>query len=169
MSSLVYHPAYDPYGAILRSIRLLIGKEWTEKSRLRILDFLLLFPEFVEDFQLTASLRSTFRKSAIARRFAYEARPPAVRLFELMEPAFEAATQTLLAKGIVVQRSENESVWRLDTGATPNALLSLAKKRNEEEVSLLNFLNDFNREFELNGPKGLKARSGLMEYKYDAV
>lgn len=170
MSSLVYHPAYDPYGAILRSVRiLLICDEAIEKDKLRILDFVLLFPEFVQTMSLTSNLRGMWKRGAFLRRFPYEERPSAGRLFGLMGPSFEAAFQTLAAKQFIRRSSDVDDGWTLQVESVPAAVLELAEVRNGEEKYLMDFIHSIRREFQMEGPKGLKARSGLMEFRYDLV
>lgn len=168
MAPLVYHPAYDPYGSVLRSVQFLsVVEEPVAEEQLRLFDFLLLFPEFISSFRLSTPLRSKLKKIRYRQRFRYEERPPATRLFSEMELSFGAALQTLISKGIV-KRRVGGSV-QLDGVATPARLGALAAKRNAESQSLLDYLVELNSSFSFYGPDGLKARSGLLEYRYDVV
>jgi len=169
MSALVYHPAYDPYGAILRIIRVsLVISTPVQKGKLRILEFVVLFPEFVSSMSLTPSLRSQWKQAKVSGRFPYEERPPAQRLFAMMEPTFEAAFQTTISKGFLRRVVPGEE-WLLDPDATPQNLVALAAARNAAEPALMRLVKALGTELQFEGDKGLKARSGLMEYRYDAV
>jgi len=170
MAALVYHPAYDPYGSVLRSLQYLgaldspvIGEQ------LRIFDFLLLFPEFISSFRLTTQLRSRLKKIEYRARFRYEERPPALRLFGEMEPSFEAALQTLKAKGLIRLADPDTEAFYLDRDTVPEPLSALAEKRSASMKSLLDYLVELNASFPFFGPNGLKARSGLLEFRYDVI
>jgi len=170
MAALVYHPAYDPYGSVLRSVQFLSAlKAPAMAEQLRLFDFLLLFPEFISDFRLSAKLRSRFGKLEYRRRFRYEERPPALRLFGEMEASFVAALQTLHAMGIFKLANASVDEFSLDYEALPERLSALIAERNENSHSLLSYLIDLNSSFSFFGPDGLKARSGLLEYRYDIV
>jgi len=170
MVSLVYHPVYDPYGSVLRSVRFMLHiDEALFPDQLRIFDFLLLFPEFVSSFRLSTSLRSQFKRTKYRRRFAYEDRPAPNRVFGEMSAASEAAIQTLRSKEILEDADHREGTIRLNREAVPERLSALAAERNRDEMELLSFLSDLNDAFPFAGPNGLKDRSGLLEFRYDVL
>lgn len=170
MVALVYHPAYDPYGCVLRSVQFLTASDQALfAEQLRLFDFLLLFPEFISTFRLSPSTRSRFKRTSFRPRFRYEERPPAKRLFSEMELSFEAALQTLKTKEIIVSTDINTDIFLLNRKAVPEGLDALVAKRNVIEAELIEFLIHLNSSFSFFGPDGLKARSGLMEFRYDIV
>jgi hypothetical protein len=138
-------------------------------EQLRLFDFLLLFPEFISTFRLSSTLRSRLKKVEYRRRFRYEERPPALRLFDEMDLSFEAALQTLKAKGIVEVADADTGAFGLMADAVPERLSALAAKRNADAEPLLGYLIELNASFPFYGPDGLKARSGLLEFRYDVV
>jgi len=54
-------------------------------------------------------------------------------------------------------------------GTWPETLSGVVKTANEREPDLVNFLRDLFMKIPFRGGDGLKARSGLLEYKYDNV
>lgn len=171
MTQLVYHPAFDPYNALLRTVRILLAlPEGVDRLTIRLLDFFLLFPESLASARLTPQLRSKLRKLEVDPRYPYDRLPGAKVLFERMGPAFEAAIQTLLARG-VASHAEKGNIISLVVEKAPNELLDLAREQNENESErgLMELLAEMAREFPSRGAGGLKDRSGLMEYRYDVL
>ena len=169
MTQLVYHPAFDPYNALLRAVRLLVAApEGFDPMTLRILEFYLLFPEELINIRLTAKLRSAVRKLDARPRYPYDRLPTPRSLFERMRTSFEAALQTLTSRGLVSTEVASGRVV-LRTGDTPAELLDLALGQNADEADLITVLAAISSEFPTSGANGLKDRSSLMEYRYDVV
>jgi hypothetical protein len=167
VTQLVYHPAFDPYNALLRMVRILAASpEGLDPTALRILDFYLLFPESLADARLTPQLRSLVRRLAAEPRYPYDKLPATKTLFERMESSHEAARQTLLAKGFA---AANGSKIRLLANRLPTELLDLVDEQNKNEASLMAAISSIAAAFSTEGPNGLKDRSGLAEYRYDVV
>lgn len=168
MTQLVYHPAFDPYNAALRLLRLLSASEQPlDRTSLRILDFYVLFPDELGHARLTTRLRSKVRRLNAEARYPYDRLPAQQPLFARMEPSFDAALQTLIAKGLVT-RSDDES-YELVPEKVPATLLEIARNRNASEADLIEVLVEVGTSFESLGPDGLKDRTGLAEYRYDAA
>ncbi|MEQ1521462.1 MAG: ABC-three component system middle component 5 [Aestuariivirga sp.] len=169
MTQLVYHPAFDPYNCLLRIVRILLElKEGGEAATIRMLDFYLLFPENISKARLTTSLRSAVGKLKLQSRFPYDRMPAARTLLERMNPAFEASLQTLITKGLVAKPEKDHRLF-LQKKQLPEELLNLALKHNKDEKNLMEILSALAREFPVQGPNGLKDRSGLMEFRYDVL
>lgn len=170
MVSLVYHPAYDPYGSVLRNLRFLSFSETPVlQEQLRLFEFLLLFPEFIPSFRLNSSLHAEFKRIEYRPRFRYEERPPAARLFGEMGPTFAAAFQTLQSKSMIQFADTGAETFRINEEAVPKRLRALIADRNSDDSLLLSFLVKLNSSFSFFGPNGLKARSKLLEYRYDVI
>ncbi len=170
MISLVYHPAFDPYGSVLRIHRyLLMRGKAAYKEQIRLFDFLILFPEIMANRRMSNELRSQWRRLDFSKRFDYEIRPDPSGLFERMEPIFEAAFQTLAARDILISEDKSSNVWSLNIERVPQKVAEIAKRRNEEEADLIQFLSALDGAFPFFGPNGLKDRSGLLEFRYDTV
>lgn len=170
MSSLVYHPAYDPYGSVLRSCQFLLAYEKPIfAEELRLFDFLILFPEFISTFRLTPKLRAQFKHVTYKKRFRYESRPSAQRLFSEMEFTFQAALETLISTGLLTEFEAETGRLEIRHEAMSRTLKELALERNDQQKSLITFLVSLGSELRFFGPNGLKDRSGLLEYRYDIV
>ena len=48
-----------------------------------------------------------------------------------------------------------------------HAIVTSAVERNQREEEIVGFLSEVLLPLELTGPQGLKARTGLMEWRYD--
>ena len=168
MTQLVYHPAFDPYNATLRLLRLLLATETPlDRTGLRVLDFYVLFPEQLVQARLTTSLRSKVRRLNHQPRFPYDRLPAQQPLFARMEPTFDAALQTLIAKGLVKRTVDQK--YELMRESVPRVLLDIAADRNVIETELIHVLMEIGTSFNSLGTDGLKDRTGLAEYRYDAA
>lgn len=169
MTQLIYHPAFDPYNALLRSIRVLAALPLgIDPLTLRILDFYLLFPERLINIRLTTQLRSAVRKLEAQPRYPYDRLPASRNIFERMASSFDAALQTMTARGLISSDEYTNHV-NLRVETVPAELFALALSQNESEGKLMSILVTLAAEFPLAGTNGIKDRSGLAEYRYDVV
>lgn len=171
MIQLAYQPAYDPYHTAFRLLRLTMGKPTAafKIDQLRILDFYLAFPSLVSDIEGLKRKVKTAGLDEIPP--AYGELPSAGVIFRQMAPIQEAAIQTLCLQGIFDFDKEaffTGSVSLLEARLS-DQLLSSVFKKNQEEQNLMAFLLSVLFELPLDGPNGLKHRTGLMEHRYDYV
>jgi hypothetical protein len=143
------------------------GLESFEFSRLRIYDFLFLFPHFIKDVSFPRAKGVTaLKRGAEKIAPAYERLPDRKRLFSEMGDYHIQALQILEAKGIF---KEVDGIIRISESFQSSSVTNLLEDNqyinNEFYKTLLNTLNNI----ELSGDNGLKQRTGLMEYRYDAV
>jgi hypothetical protein len=168
VTQLVYHPAFDAYNAVLRLLRLLFAaSKPLDRTSLRILDFYVLFPEELPHARLSTPLRSKVRRLNSKPRYPYDRLPAQQPLFARMEPSFDAALQTLIAKGLVTR--DDDETYRLAIENLPTALAKIIRERNEAEPDLIEVLAEIGTTFDSLGANGLKDRTGLAEYRYDAA
>lgn len=81
-----------------------------------------------------------------------------------MTPIQKCALGLLEATGLVVQ----DPVSRLwSVLADQHAIIASANERNQEDEETARFLSEVLLPLQLTGPHGLKARTGLMEWRYD--
>jgi hypothetical protein len=163
---LAYHPALDPYHASFRILRLLAASPYRiEPDRLRLLDFYLLFPHLLKKISLPLSL--VRRRNRVARpenRYRFAGQPQLV--FRTITPVQDAALALLATSSWT--RVENDGL-ALSVVDVPGSLLSIMRAKNDDEPDLIGFLVGDLNTVPLRGRDGLKHRSGLMEYRYDAV
>jgi hypothetical protein len=164
---LIYHPAFDINHARLRIIQLLEGLRDREVpfDLLRILDFYFLFPHLLADVQLKQGM--TRIKRELRRRGNKYNRVPAPKvLIRQMEGIHETAVRALQASNLVDMAQDMAVVKRSDI-PLPEALKKVIADQPDQEQTLANILSGEVATIPLNGPNGLKARTGLLEYRYD--
>ncbi len=76
--------------------------------------------------------------------------------------------QTLLSIGLASQKSQSDVVSLL-RGALPSQLVHELESATAARAELLKLLTGPFKTIDLYGQNGLKARTGLFEYRYDPV
>jgi hypothetical protein len=173
MIQLTYEPAFDTYNAVFRLARLRPLVSYAralDEDHVRILDFYQLFPFRIDDIRLKPRDQK-YKK--LASKYAYT-KPygqfPGERdIFERMRPAQLAALDTLAAGDWINEQSLRRGIVEPTEKSLPERLGKAAHTANEQQEDLTEFLRVLGSEYGLLGPDGLKARSGLLEYRYDAV
>lgn len=165
---LVYHPAFDAYHCVFRLVTILESRQTIEVDRLRILDFVLCFPAVVATFRLPQRAAS-IRKPASLADNAYRTPLNPRATFGALSASQDGALACLAAAGFVGPESLRDGIAVRTSAPLPNELLEQCKKlRNRETLFFRQILPPF-LEIPLLGHDGLKARSGLLEYRYDTV
>jgi hypothetical protein len=166
---LIYHPKNDIFHCTFRllSVLSLIDKNDIELPRLKIIDFYIVFPHLIKDISFPKMEGSgKIKKQAQTFAIPYESLPSSRMLFSEMGDFQLRAIEILKAKNIletldgVISKGENFS---------SSIVLDLVK---ENSITSNIFYKDFIKiilECQLYGDNGLKKRTGLMEYRYDAV
>lgn len=160
---LVYHPAFDSYHCLFRNISILEVCGECEVERLRILDFCLAFPAVVTNFRLPRS-RLALKNAAMGASNPYRDPISMRAMFANLTAIQLAAFSCLTATGLAT----------LDAGVlarTQTPLPDVIKERclsmqSQEHIFFDTLLSELNA-IPLLGPDGLKARSELMEFRYD--
>ena len=160
---LVYHPAFDSYHCLFRSISILEVCGKCEVERLRILDFCLAFPTTVAKFRLPPG-RSAVKKAAMSESNPYRDPISARVMFANLTAIQMAAFSCLTATGLATL--EAGVLTRTQT-ALPEAIRERCLRMQVQEHTFFNTLLLQLNALPLFGPDGLKARSELMEFRYD--
>jgi len=167
---IIYHPRNDVFHCMFRMlsiINILNGKR-IEVDRLKIIDFYFSFPHLLADTTIPRVAGGSYVKSESKKiSVPYENLPNRKILFSEMGDFQLQAIDVMRAKGLIELTSDGwihegeqfglESIKKL---VDSNNLTS--KKYYQEIVNVL-------VKCELYGDKGLKMKTGLMEYRYDAV
>ncbi len=163
---LAYYPALDPYHTSFRMLRLLTESPYAiEEDRLRLLDFYLLFSSLLRKISLPQGLvRSRNRVAQPENRYRFAGQPQLA--FRTLTPVHDAAIGLLSTSSWVTRERDRLTV---NAPVLPEGLLSVLRARNDIEKDLIDFLVMDLHTVPMLGPEGLKRRSGLMEYRYDAV
>jgi hypothetical protein len=173
MSLLSFQPAFDSFHAMFRLLRL---RETIDrvgslgKDHVRILDFYLLFPFRIREMRLHPRHQ---RFKRLAEKYAglkpYGEQPDARLLYGRMEPLFVAAIETLASKGFIKTEKIESDLVEYTTQLVPDPLASRLSALNEAQSDLMEFMSVLATDYEVSGRDGLKSRTGLMEYRYDAL
>ncbi len=167
---IIYHPVYDVNHCLYRILLALETSDHEEFDwpLFRLMDFYVLFPHLLKEIKPFPTSLRTFKKIVKAIPDAYEALPNSKRIIFELESIQNAAVQNLMAKGLVSVSKFDKQVVSRTPEMLPESLqdqLNSDDRVNEEWYRLIVNelpLSDF------EGKHGLKARSKLMEYKYDA-
>src|SRR5229473_1533980 len=157
MSQLVFQPALDALHAAFRLLRLrpILNGQHLSRDHVRILDFYLIFPFRIRAIRL-APTHQKFKK--LAEKYAYLTpygeQPDGPLLFQRMEPM-----QTAALKSDAVEPTAQP---------VPHEIAVRTEILNAEQADLIEFLSLLASDYELSGDNGLKARTGLLEHRYDA-
>jgi hypothetical protein len=171
---ITYNAAFDPYHAIYRMAHIVqrIDKgESFEVDRVRIWDFYLLFPDKLYGITLKQDEQELrdYRKAYIARSHnPYEYSGDNRTLFEWIKPFQLSALNCLVSYGILSRPLYLENRVSVLHRKTLDGFLAKAGKLSVNESNSLSFLGLLSRNLPLTGASGLKARTRLLESKYDA-
>lgn len=170
---IAYQPAFDPYHSIFRMIRIIIGMndcEYMELEKFRILDFYLVFPFLIENFKFK---REDLGLRKLAKSYdrmrPYGSMPDSRDIFVRMAPIQAMASETLVARGLVDADAYKVGLITKGELNFDAAVLNRAEAANRLQSSLIDILNVMCSNYALLGDDGIKRRSGLMEYRYDAI
>jgi hypothetical protein len=172
MIQLSFQPAFDPFHAVYRLFRMwpILERGPLPRETIRILDFYLLFPFRIEGIRLTRPHLKYRKLSAeYAAKKPYGEQPEDRTVFARMEPIQIAALDTLSARSMI--DPGHLLVGRVQATAIPlpQDVALRVDAANTRDANLIDFLKVLAFDYELSGTNGLKARSGLLEYRYDPV
>lgn len=173
MTSLTFQPALDPFYGTFRFLRLRqVIQQWGPLllDHARILDFYLLFPFQIRTIRLSQShqkYKKLSDKYAYLKPYGDQLDPPV--LFNRMEPIQFAALETLAARSFLDPRALSAGTVKATAQAMPQEVAMRVEEKNSEQIDLIEFLSILASSYELMGDDGLKARTRLSEYRYDAV
>lgn len=167
---IIYHPVYDINHCLYRILLALETSDHDEFdwSLFKLMDFYVLFPHLLKEIKPFPHSLRAFKKIIKLIPDTYEVLPNSKRIIFELESIQNAAVQNLMAKGLISVSKFDKQVVSRTTELLPESLqdkISSDSRVNKEWYRLIVNelpLSDF------DGKNGLKARSKLMEYKYDA-
>jgi hypothetical protein len=172
MIALTYQPAFDPYHAIFRMIRLRMIAHNSFKlhvDHLRILDYFLLFPVRASIIRMAPRHSGVKRHAITANNAPYGKQPDDRGILRRMKPMQIAALETLAMRKIIDAERLALDVVFFTALDVPPPLRERAEEANSQAPETVKLITVLASEYGLLGVDGLKARTGLMEYRYDAV
>jgi hypothetical protein len=165
---LVYHPAFDAYHCVFRLLAMLDDPRPIENDRLRILDFVLCFPAVVADFRLPQVATAIRRPAKLADNpYRTPLNPKAT--FGMLAASQDGALACLAAASFIAPSTLRDGVAVRTSLALPARLLQHCARLREREHLFFQQILPALRDIPLRGNDGLKARSGLLEHRYDTV
>lgn len=167
---LIYHPAIDFYHCWMRFAAVLweSGSNGIELERIRIIDFLLCFPQEIGACKLPSGQSSKLRSQIKQLPKSYEDPNSLKQGFAQMSKIQEQVAMDMVAKGIVLKDRYREGILMPSAQSFANELLqSVAQKWEIRSAEWYSLAVSVLLSIPLNGKDGLKARSGLLEFRYD--
>jgi hypothetical protein len=164
---LTYHPAFDLYHCIFRHLCLLekIQNKQCESNKLRILDFYFLFPGLVSKIAMPKNINNPFKKNNTKNCFAEIGDP--YRLFSQLEELQTNSFGYLLSVQLIHNDMFKDGIIKRTKFELPDKLKDCINNLSESENTLITFITGPLFDMEFYGEKGLKERTGLIEYRYD--
>jgi len=172
MGQIVYQAALDPYHAVFRMLRILrlnASGGALAVDQIRVLDFYLLFPFRLSAFRFRPK-HSAFKRLGVRYDNArpYGEWPDEKALMARMQPIQLAALATLGRVEIIDETKLEQGVVVL-IGGPDGELEQRVVKHNADNPELSTAIETLINEYPTTGSDGIKSRSGLLEYRYDAT
>ncbi len=165
---LVYHPAFDAYHCVFRLLAILEDWPSLENDRLRILDFVLCFPAVVAEFKLPPKAVGIKRVAKLAGN-AYRTPLNPKATFGMLSVSQDGALSCLAAASLIAPNNLRDGAAARTVLPMPDGLKLQCATLKERERLFFQQMLPLLLDIPLFGPDGLKARSGLIEHRYDTV
>jgi len=167
---LVYHPALDPYHTALRLIAILKRLQGTpvEIDKARIIDFYLLFPSLIRQVSLPRRLQA-LRKAIGSRSDSFEYVTSPRQLYLQLRGISDTTYRALAGQDVVSHANFERGFLTFGDEKLPEAVEGVANSLLAREQGLAATICDTLGQIPLLGSSGLKARTGLAEYRYDVA
>ena len=144
--------------------------EKVEIERLRLWDFYLLFPNKIHNISIKGlefQEAKSFKKYILKKDNPYNTVYDGRQFLEKQRPYQMASLNYMASLGIIgTENLFNNEVVLLDRDKLNSILCNIGTLDNQEK-NALSWLSAYFKTFPLNGPKGLKNRTGLLISKYD--
>lgn len=166
---LIYHPAQDANHCVFRTLLLLehTVHEDIELELYRLLDFYILFPHLLKHIiPLPAEIR-TYKRLLANIPDPFEAMRNTKRIMYELESLQTVALHNLLAKQIIDIESFKAKRLRRTDVPIPLELSSAIQASEIAQKGWFRVVVNELPTVNFGGMKGLKKRTGLMEFRYD--
>ena len=167
---LIYHPAYDANHCLYRML-LILESTKVEKIRweiFKLLDFYLLFPHLLKSIQPIPSTLRSYKKIINDIPDSYEEFTNTNRILFDLEEIQNTSILNLMAKEFIELDLFQEKFVKRTNKELPSNLLNIIKKDPLRDMNWFNLIVEHLILINFDGKTGLKARSGLLEYRYDS-
>lgn len=166
---LVYNKAYDIYHTMFRILQITdIIQDAMEIDKLRILDFYLAFPSELLGIDSFSGFKK-YKKYLDAERNSYERIIDRKRLFIKMETIQLSAIRALMSYGLIDPNKFRDGIVKRTDKRLSKVLQYRIEEVNNEKENLITLITGPLAAMNLYGHLGLKERTKLIEFKYDAI
>jgi hypothetical protein len=169
---LIYNPTFDLHHCIFRLLQLMNNcteKNEIEVERIRIWDFYLVFPNEILSLRFPSEAlryKSLFKKND---ENPYEQLQNRQRVFQRMESYQLSALKCIASYGFIDSEKLNQGKVKINRKALPVELLEKMDDSTYRNTNIISLLTGPLAGLNLYGQDGLKARSSLLEYRYDNI
>lgn len=163
---IMYHPSYDAHHCAYRYLNLLqsFPNFQCDKTLLSFVDFYYVYPHLLNEMKKLPSPLHRYKSLISGIKNPFEVTPNSKALFFELKSLQQVALANLQYRGLVTVTNNN--VCLIDT-KLPNLLVKTFEEDSFSKTDIFKLLVNELPKVQLSGDNGLKARSGLMEYKYD--
>lgn len=167
---LIYHPIYDINHCVYRVLRIFeVAKNPVFRlNQIRLLDFYSLFPHLLKKITPFPRELGAYKKIISRIPDAYESMPNEKRIFHEMLPIQNTAIQNLVAKNLIDAELFRKKVVSRTIQQIPEEIGSIIKSDSVTKEEWYDFLVNQLPLLEFDGKKGIKSRTDLLEFRYDA-
>lgn len=164
---LIYHPAFDAYHCAFRLLAILHFHKELEMEKVQILDFYLAFPSALSNIRWP-------REAGISRKelkaLANPYRDPLSNksTFRGMQQVQTAAARCVAASELIVAELLELGIVRRTTVSLMEGVADQLNAYIERDAEAVELVLVHLAGLPLLGRDGLKARTGLLEHRYDS-
>jgi hypothetical protein len=160
---LIYHPSLDIYHTAFRILKILTDNPLKsfEKERIRIFDFLVLFPHELKNVTCPSNLDTSWK--TFFRETEYNKLPDRKVIFKQIQSFHEGSLQCLVTRNLI-----EIDLYKSGMLKSNGFFLKSIQENFEQDKSIEPLILDILYTNFLEMPlKELKERTKLIEYRYD--
>ena len=168
---IIYNEAFDIYHCIYRLIAILnhLKNDSVELERLRIWDFYLTFPQEISNIKFGIKPEDRVIKKLFPfKNNPYEKISNTRNVFSKMQPYQLIAIKSLASYGVINKDYLILNKITLINKERLGELVSTYTDMSDREMNIIKIMTSYFFYMPLYGEGGLKNRTNLLEYKYDA-
>lgn len=162
----MYHPSYDAHHCAYRYLNLLqsLSNSQCDKTLLSFADFYYVYPHLLNEIEKLPSPLNRYKPLISKIKVPFEVTPNSKALYFELKLIQTVALANLQHRGLI---SITNNEVHLNKDSLPDSLIKMFERDSFCKSDIFKLLiNEFPK-VKLSGENGFKARSGLMEYKYD--
>lgn len=171
---IIYHPAFDLYHCVYRILLILNHfkrADSIEIDRLRIWDYYLLFPDEVNKIKLKREekdIAELFKTFISKRKNPYEEISDGRKMLEKLKPFQLSAIKFLASHNLISKDYLSENRVKIISREKLGKYFSNYESTSHQERNVLAIMTSHFYQMSMFGKDGLKAKTQLLESRYDA-